>query len=102
MVNTDGAEKRRIFSHAGLTEILTKNMESTRYARKMDSTGRILVPIRLREELNLATNIDYTFFTHYHNNKMYLCIECPDYDYTDKIEEAWRILENAGEIGSGK
>ena len=38
-------------------------MEKTKYARKIDSMGRITIPIRLREELGLEIGEIYDYYT---------------------------------------
>ena len=38
-------------------------MKKTKYARKIDSMGRITIPIRLREELGLEIGEIYDYYT---------------------------------------
>ena len=67
-------------------------MDATKYERRIDSAGRILLPIRLREELGLEVNTSCKFYKHVHDGKLYLCIECPDYDLQSEIEKAKQLL----------
>ena len=67
-------------------------MEETKYERRIDSAGRILIPIRLREEVGLEVNSSCKFYKHVENNKLYLCIECADFDLQTEIEKAKQLL----------
>ena len=67
-------------------------MEETKYERRIDSAGRILIPIRLREEMGLETNTSCKFFKHVSDGKLFLCIECPDYDLHIEVEKAKQLL----------
>ena len=69
-------------------------MRPTSFARKLDDSGRLLIPIRLREKLGLSYGQVYPFYLHEHNDKVYLCIECENYE-TD-LQKAFRILEENG------
>lgn len=69
-------------------------MLETKYSRRLDSNGRLVIPIRLREEMGLEVGQEYTFFKHEHEGKMYLCIECVELE--NEIERAKKILEAAG------
>lgn len=73
------------------------NMTSTTYSRKLDSQGRIMIPIRLREEFGLASGVEYQFFIHEDENARYICIECPITKSNDlTIEKAKELLESQG------
>lgn len=67
-------------------------MKETKYKRKMDSAGRILVPIRLREELGIDVEIPYTFYTHMEDGEIYLCIKVNSESMEKKIQEAKELL----------
>ena len=69
-------------------------MRETEFSRKMDSTGRVIIPSPLREELSLKPGDACDFFIHEHNGDTYLCIKCPQ--VLNKIEEAKRVLREAG------
>ncbi len=69
-------------------------MRETEYSRRLDASGRLVVPVKLREELHMETGDDYTFFIHEQNGKTYLCVEC--FRKEDEIERAKRILREAG------
>ena len=69
-------------------------MEKTEYSRKMDSGGRVVVPVQLRDKLDLRPGDEITFCLHEHEGKTYLCIECPRVE--NEIEKAQRILREAG------
>ena len=69
-------------------------MEKTEYSRKMDSGGRVVVPVQLREKLDLRPGDEISFFLHEHEGKTFLCIECPRVE--DEITKAKRVLREAG------
>ena len=79
------------FQQARLTEFFIE-MEETKYERRIDSAGRILIPIRLREEIGLEVNSSCKFYKHIENGKMFLCLECPDYDLGTEIIKAKQLL----------
>ena len=66
-------------------------MQKTGYVRKMDYTGRIVIPAKLREELGLNVGDIYDIYIHEYDGDRYLCIRC-----VEKITEARRLLEAAG------
>lgn len=69
-------------------------MKETEYSRRLDSSGRLVIPSKLREELKMEVGDDYVFYIHELKGKTYLCIEC--YRKEDEIERAKRILAEAG------
>lgn len=69
-------------------------MKETEYSRKMDSSGRIVVPSALRDDLDLRVGDICTFFLHEENGRTFLCIECPRVE--NEIERAKRILRENG------
>jgi bifunctional DNA-binding transcriptional regulator/antitoxin component of YhaV-PrlF toxin-antitoxin module len=69
-------------------------MRATEYSRRLDASGRLVVPSKLREELRMETGDEYCFFIHEQNGKTYLCVEC--FRKEDEIERAKRILREAG------
>lgn len=66
-------------------------MLDTQYARKLDSSGRLVIPARLREELGLHQGDLCQFYLHEENGKRYLCVEVEN-----EIEQAKRMLEENG------
>ena len=69
-------------------------METTEYSRKIDSCGRLVIPAKLREKLNMHEGESYDFSITKINGKIYLCIEC--YNVQSEIEKARQILRAAG------
>ena len=69
-------------------------MKETEYSRRLDSSGRLVIPSKLREELRMETGDEYTFYTHEYRGRTYLCVEC--FRKEDEIERAKRILAEAG------
>ncbi len=71
-------------------------MESTGFSRKLDSTGRIVIPKKLVEQMGLITGQEYSFYTLEDNEgRKFICIECPGID-AKTLEEARRIVEKYG------
>ena len=69
-------------------------MKETEYSRRLDSSGRLVVPVKLREELRMETGDDYVFFIHELDGRTFLCVEC--FRKENEIERAKRILREAG------
>lgn len=69
-------------------------MKQTEFARRVDSSGRIIIPSQLRDELDIRPGDTHEFFIHKHDGKTYLCIEC--FRVEDEVEKAKRILREAG------
>ena len=69
-------------------------MEDTGYSRRMDPSGRLVVPAKLREALNMSAGDDYVFYTFQYEGSTYLCVEC--HNIENEIERAKRILREAG------
>lgn len=58
--------------------------------------GRIMIPIRLREELGFEIGNEYSFFTHETDDgQTFLCIKCPS-GTDDKIKKAIDFLKSKG------
>lgn len=71
-------------------------MESTGYSRKLDSTGRLVIPTKLREQMGLITGQEYSFYTlEDDEGRKFICIECPGIDERT-LEEARRIVQKYG------
>lgn len=71
-------------------------MESTGYSRKLDSTGRLVIPTRLREQMGLIIGHEYSFYTlEDDNGRKFICIECPGID-ANTLAEARRIVAKFG------
>ena len=70
-------------------------MVKTEFARRIDSSGRLVLPAKLREQLNLNVGDVCDFFLYDDpEGKRFLCIECPD--YINEIEYAKKILKEHG------
>lgn len=71
-------------------------MEQTRYVRKLDSTGRLVIPTKLREMMGMVVGQEYPFYTmEDEKGRRFICIECPGIS-KEAIEEAYRIIEKYG------
>ena len=60
-------------------------MQETTFSRKLDSSGRIMIPIRLREQMGLTSGQEYYFTTMVKDGRKYIC-----------IEEAMKIIQANG------
>ena len=69
-------------------------MKETEYSRRLDSSGRLVIPSKLREELRMEVGDEYAFYIHEFEGRTYLCVEC--YRKENEIERAKRILAEAG------
>lgn len=69
-------------------------MQKTRFSRKLDTCGRLVLPKKLREEMNLVIGDAYDFFVHEQDNRRYLCIECPQ--KPDEVALALEVLKKNG------
>lgn len=69
-------------------------MRGTGITRKMDNLGRLVIPMPLRNELNIKENESYEFFIKDDDGEIYLCIKCENAD--PAIEAAKRVLQKAG------
>lgn len=70
-------------------------MQETTFSRKLDSSGRIMIPIRLREQMGLTSGQEYYFTTMVKDGRKYICIDCGSVDNTS-LEEAMRIIQANG------
>lgn len=80
----------RIFAPLGHGK---KFLNKTEYARKLDSNGRLVIPAKLRDKLELQEGNIYDFFIHEQDGKTFLCIECP---VKGELEKAFELLESQG------
>ena len=69
-------------------------MKDTGECRRMDTAGRLAVPVKLRERLCMSPGDIYTFLIHEIEGRTYLCVEC--HNMENEIERAKRILREAG------
>ena len=53
-------------------------MLKTEFARKLDSTGRLVIPSKLRDYLGMETGQLFNFYIQKEENgDVYLCVKCP-------------------------
>lgn len=69
-------------------------MVQTEYSRKIDSTGRVIIPSALRDQMDLRVGDIVEFYVHEQDGRTFLAIECPRVE--NKIEAAKRTLREAG------
>lgn len=69
-------------------------MAEIRYTRKLDTNGRILIPIKLREKLGMECGKEYTFEEREIDGFKYLCINCGQ--IVSPLEQAKKIVQAAG------
>lgn len=71
-------------------------MVQTKYSRKLEQNGRLMIPVKLREEVNLQSGKEYQFFLHSENGHRFICIDCGPEFTTDDIDKAVQLLQKAG------
>lgn len=69
-------------------------MFQTEYSRRLDSTGRLVIPSKLRDELQIHEGDEFVFYIHEEDGRKFLCIEASRLE--NSIEKAKRILREAG------
>lgn len=71
-------------------------MEDLNCTRKIDSMGRITIPIRLREQFGFEIGQEYSFCMHTDpTGAKYLCLRCPQSE-SSEIKDAINLLEELG------
>lgn len=68
-------------------------MAESTYSRKLDSMGRIMIPIKLREQLNLIPGREYYFEVRHMDGRNYICIDCGE---TDALQKAVEFVKLSG------
>ena len=58
--------------------VFLNEMEDLKCSRKLDTSGRIVIPVRLRDQLGLTIGDEYGFYLHEIDGNNYLCIKCPN------------------------
>ena len=69
-------------------------MEQLEYSRKVDNSGRVIIPAQLREKLDIRPGDSLDFYLHEHEGKAFLCFHA--FRVETEIEKAKRILREAG------
>jgi bifunctional DNA-binding transcriptional regulator/antitoxin component of YhaV-PrlF toxin-antitoxin module len=93
--NTGDFVLKSFFHTLGTSEIFAR-MTETSYTRKLDSVGRIMIPIRLREQMGLQLGNEYRFAWTEENGRSYICIDCGPSKAAIRLEEAKDILRRHG------
>lgn len=68
-------------------------MAESTYSRKLDAMGRIMIPVRLRDQLGLITGREYSFEVRQIDGRNYICIDC---GLNTELKEAMKLVQNAG------
>lgn len=63
------------------------------FSRKLDTSGRLTIPLKLREELNLQIGQEYEFSLQEIDGRRYLCIDC---GVCDEVANALAVLKKYG------
>ncbi len=71
-------------------------MRETSFSRKLDTSGRIMIPVKLREELGLETGKEYYFLVHEEGGRKYICIDCGPAITSESLEKAMQIIQQSG------
>ena len=68
-------------------------MKKTQFARQIDSIGRLLIPVKLRNQLGINAGDILDIFLHEDDNGKYLCLKYSDSEIPeDEVEKAKKIL----------
>lgn len=71
-------------------------MEETAFSRKLEKTGRLMIPIKLREQMGMVAGREYYFFTKVENGRKLICIDCGPEIPNDALEQAMKIVQASG------
>ena len=87
---------RSIFHPSCHQEILNTNLKHTSYARILDSTGRLVIPSKLRTLLGFKPGDLCPFYTATINGRNFLCIPYGEVEKREEDELDWalQILAN--------
>lgn len=66
----------------------------TRFARQLDNVGRLVIPKKLREELNLSEGYLCEFYIEEIDGETFLCIKCPKQE--TELEKAIKLIQAEG------
>lgn len=71
-------------------------MTETVFSRKLDATGRIMIPIKLREQMGLTAGQEYYFLTAEEGGRKYICIDCGPTISNAELDRALQIIQASG------
>jgi bifunctional DNA-binding transcriptional regulator/antitoxin component of YhaV-PrlF toxin-antitoxin module len=69
-------------------------MKEHKYARKLETTGRIMIPSKIREKVGLVPGKEYAFSLLKRDGRMFICIDCGD--VPDELTQAVQLIEKNG------
>lgn len=64
------------------------------YSRKLDAAGRLLIPVKLREELGMEIGKTYDYTVKEIDKHRYICIDCGE--ILSELDKAKQIVQSAG------
>lgn len=71
-------------------------MKQTQWSRKIDKMGRIVLPVRLREDFGLETGLECPIYTHEdEEGRVFICFLAPGQS-VQNLKEARQLLERSG------
>ena len=71
-------------------------MTHTQFSRKLDESGRIMIPVKLREQMQLKPKETYHFSTLEENGRKYICIDCGPIISNSDLDKAMQIVQASG------
>ena len=71
-------------------------MIHTQFSRKLDESGRIMIPVKLREQMQLTPKGVYYFSTLEENGRKYICIDCGPIVSSADLDKAMQIIQASG------
>lgn len=69
---------------------------STTFNRKLDSTGRIMIPVKLRDQAGMITGQEYDFEYFVRDGHKFIAIDCGPVENSITLEEAMQLLLKHG------
>lgn len=81
-------------THLGHQNLFIEMAETT-FSRKLDSSGRIMIPVRLRDQMGLIPGREYYFSVMEKDGRRFICIDCGSVENTS-LEEAMKIIQANG------
>lgn len=71
-------------------------MEETTFSRKLEKSGRLMIPIKLREQMGMIAGKEYYFFTTIENGRKFICIDCGPEISDVTLKQAMKIIQASG------
>lgn len=71
-------------------------MQATNFSRKLDTSGRIMIPSKLREQLGMEIGKEYDFYLATAYKHRFICIDCGTVDKQFDLQDLEELAEAKG------